>query len=539
MHRYFVVGVLLYSLFIVGCAPKSTTLPDTSDMQSYLEKSSHNATTPVDADAFPDAVEVVSEETLPTDSDVAADLTEAEKQVLEKEESTVFTVDDQEREGVQTYFSYFTHRTRKTFSIWLERAEIYLPYVKNVFAEKGLPEELAYLPFVESGFNPRAYSRAGASGLWQFMPYTGRKFGLHRDWWMDERRDPYKATHAAADYLSTLYEMFGDWYLALAAYNAGEGKIGRALEATGCETFFELTEKNNTLSRRAQLRKETRHYIPKFLAVLKIMRNLEELGFKPLELDSDHQIAAVTVQGGTDLLAMAESIGMSWDDFYGYNYSFRTYISPPDRKVNVYLPVAYHAKAKTFLADAKSRPYKGYHVYSVRSGDSWHRIGQRFGVPVSVLKKVNKKSSNIIHPGQKLMIPGRGSQVASSTPKSSNTKEIAANRSNYVIRSGDTLWSLSRRFGVNVNTLMRANGLSSAKSLRAGQRLYIPDTAAAATKVATSTSGTLKYYTVRKNDTVWSIAQRLGVNHKKLMQWNRLSRNSLIHPGDKLKVYYD
>ena len=170
---------------------------------------------------------------------------------------------------------FITSPTRRgVMESWLKRAQRYLPHTGRFLAE-GLPEDLIYLPFAESGFNPFALSRSGASGVWQFMPGTGKHYGLTVDDWIDERRDPYASTEAAIKYLKKLYADFGDWSLALAAYNAGEGKIGRALAKTGCEDYFSLCEASD------DLREETKLYVPKFLALVKIAGNLEELGFEP------------------------------------------------------------------------------------------------------------------------------------------------------------------------------------------------------------------------------------------------------------------
>jgi len=236
-----------------------------------------------------------------------APLTAEEQEALQTEPELAFELDAMETQEVLNHFRYFTHHEqgRKHFTVWLERSERYLPYVRRVFAERGLPLDLVYLPFVESGYNPKAISRAGASGMWQFMPFTGKKFGLEVGWWVDERNDPYKATHAAADYLTVLYAEFGDWYLALAAYNAGEGRIRRAIQSTGCDDFFDLSKQQRySSSKRRQipyLPKETRNYVPKLIAVLKIMRNLDELGFEQPDWGQEQDLVQVRVRPKSEM----------------------------------------------------------------------------------------------------------------------------------------------------------------------------------------------------------------------------------------------
>lgn len=376
--------------------------------------------------------------------------------------------------------------------------------------------------------------------MWQFMRGTGRLYGLKSDWWIDERRDPYKATDAAARHLRDLYDRFGDWYLALAAYNAGTGKISRALKQAGCNDFFELSEKNRRLSRRVRLKRETKHYVPKFIAISKIFQNLDTLGFEPVSWDKEEEVVPVKLPGGTDLLALARAGGMSWDEFHKFNPAFRRQVSPPHMESSAYLPVAKADKMMAYLADPGSRPYAGYTRYRVRSGDSWWRISRRYGVPISVLKKVNNTRSNILRPGQHVMVPGSSSGRAVASSSSSKTRAIAAKRGNYVVRSGDTLWSISRKFGTTVNTLKRSNGLRSSR-LRVGQKLYIPNNSATATKQAVKEAGKVKTqlvkYKVRRGDNLWTIARKFGVKVSDLRRWNSLNSRGTIYAGQRIKVY--
>lgn len=544
-------------------------------------------------DISQDLAQPLEEEvTGPPPEDTAQEtLSPREKEALKSEPEIDFELDIRENQTLQDYFVYYSQKKKHTFERWLQRAEPYLPYIRQVFTEKGLPQDLVFLPFAESGFNPWAYSHAGAAGLWQFIPGTGRRYGLRVDWWIDERRDPYLATHAAADYLSKLYKQFNDWYLVLAAYNAGEGRVAWALRKSGENCYFDL------INSRRYLHRETRNYVPKFLAILKIVRNLEKLGFEPLQWDAAVKPTRVEVKGGTDLLALAQTLGQDWSDFRQHNPAFRRMASPPDKTCPVYLPEEKKAEALAFLDSPRARPYAGFQRHRIRSGDSWWRLSRRYGVPIQVLKKVNQTSSNLLRPGQSVLIPGSGSKAAavqrSTAPKDgvytvqsgdtlweiarrfntqvsalrsannlssstlqigqklnipgqsdqAQTRTIAKRRANYTIVKGDSLWKLSQRFGVSLETLLQANGLDKSATLRIGSKLYIPDlTHAQAAKTrqeAEETHQQLVRYRVKKGDNIWNIARKFGVNTKQLLAWNNLSPQQLIHPGDQLKVYVD
>ncbi|WP_051617440.1 lytic transglycosylase [Desulfonatronovibrio hydrogenovorans] len=455
-------------------------------------------------------------------------LTEAEEKALETEVGFDFFLDAQETQAMENYFKMFTHTHRTTFENWLRRSEQFLPYIRDVFEERGLPLDLIYLPFAESGFNAWAYSRAGAAGLWQFMPATGRHYGMRVDWWLDQRRDPYISTHKAADYLEKLYGDFDDWYLALAAYNAGEGRVARALRQSGHDNYFDLIKG-------PYLARETRNYVPKFLAILKIVHNLEELGFEPINWEAAPALQKTEVRPGTDLLALARACNMSWDEFKNLNPAFRRQVSPSDSKARVVLPEEKLELARNFLESPDSAPYAGYQRYQVRNGDSWWRISNRFGVPVNVLKAVNNTNSNLLRTGQYVIVPASGSTGGQAlASQGTTTQDHAQRRGSYIVQRGDTLWNISRKFNVNMDTLMAANGISNARSLRAGQTLYIPGPTQAS---AQEGSGRLVNYQVRRGDTIWGIAQRFGVRASDLQRWNNISGNQIIRPGDSLRVY--
>ena len=541
---------ILAALFLVTACATHTIEPESPPAQ--VEKA---RVKPTQADAR-DGVDFSAEEAAEASEDA---LTPEQQMVLSADDGITLTLSQRENQDFINYFKFFTatdengkpRRGRASFERWLERAKIYLPHVRQVVRERGLPDDIIFLPFAESGYNPWAVSRAGAVGMWQFMPFTGRKYGLTVDWWIDQRRDPYLATQAAMDYLSTLYGMFGDWHLALAAYNAGEGRVGRAIRNSGSDDFFEICRLGTHLPR------ETRQYVPKIMAINKIILHLEELGFEPIDWHYDPDIASLNVPGGTDLLALSKAVGLDWSEFEALNPAFRRTVSPPEVETPIYLPSEKVAHANAYLAKPEARPFAGYATYTVRSGDSWWAISRRHQVPINILQTLNRGLPGTLHPGQTVMIPAQGananvaaaptgsraaqaeSAAASAESRTAATRTLAAKRANYVVKSGDSLWSISKRHGVSVDSLLAANGLSNGNRIKAGQRLYIPGTGEAQTRQqqarAKETLSEITYR-VQRGDTIWGIARKYNVNPTQLLAWNSLNRNSVLRPGQELRI---
>ena len=386
---------------------------------------------------------------------------------------------------VEQQEKYYLRGGRKTMEVTSKRAEPYLAYAKSVFRSYNMPEELAYLAMVESGYNPRARSRAGAAGAWQFMPYTGMKFGLAPDKWQDERLDIYHATHAAAQYLKKLHDDFGDWPTAIAAYNAGEGKMTRACKAAGERTFFGVMRKNGELDEDTRLKPETLQYVPRFLAVTSIMENLPQLGFDPIYPEGADQVARVRLSPRTNLKAMASACGMSWGEFKTYNPHFKKNVSHASQRTNAYVPQSRSAMAMayvrnpvqvsgTMLASAASsdKPRVAARVqgrsgtYTLRPGDTLTRVARRYNTSVqAILAANNLRDAHTIHAGQTLSIPGRTTTVAQagSSRRGMNT---------YQVQPRDNLWQISRKLNVSVDDLKRWNNLRG-QDIHVGQRLVV------------------------------------------------------------------
>ena len=468
-------------------------------------------------------------------------LTQQEKEALASKTDIPFNLDVQETEEVQAFLTYFTQERRETMERWLERAAPHLPYIRAVLATHKLPPDIIALPFIESGYNTMAYSPVGAGGMWQFMPATGRRFGLSVDWWEDERRNPYRATIAAARYLGELYNMFGDWNLALAAYNCGEGKMSRVISQSGHTNFFDIAKNPNLL------KQETRHYVPKFLAVLKVFKNLKTLGFKPVNWGAGQVLEEVPVPGGTDLAALAEACSMNWDEFHKYNSGFRRQVSPPDRASQVYVPVTKKELALAYLANPTCVANRGIRSYTTAGTDSWWNISKRTGVPIAALRQMNPSVGDAVTPGQTVYVPldssAQDSALADLDDRPAGRAEVAKSQV-HKLRKGESLAALAKQYGVSQTEILKANSLKSGKQLAAGKSITIPGKALASAgaacppvqpkgAVAAAEARTVQ---VKKGLTLSAVAAANKVDVKTLMAANGISSEKDLKAGMKLKI---
>ncbi|MDL2307661.1 LysM peptidoglycan-binding domain-containing protein [Desulfovibrio sp. OttesenSCG-928-C06] len=530
-------GVLLFS---AGCAQKvRTNVSGTSDVSFSVSEGADNEFEPEELVEIPE---------LPSDDGVPLSL--PERIALHSTGELDMHLTPEQKKQVELHFKYYLHKNRAGFERYLQRAEGYLPYVRQVFREMGVPEEVAGLAIVESGFNPNAVSRAGATGMWQFMRYTGQRYGLAQNYWLDERRDPFKSTVAAANYLLQLHEYFGDWHLAIAAYNGGEGKISRAMQRTGAEDFFELCRLNNSINeRKMRLKPETQQYVPRFLAVTKIMRNLELLGFDAPDPAKGYQVTAVKVGPGADLGALARNAGVRGEFFRTLNPAYRRSISPVSGNSTAYIPVDNAAKAVAWLARPESRSFAGWQQYKVRKGDSLYAISSRYGVTVATLRQANNLKGNTLRQGAMLMVPGgkgaapaaksatsgnkaQGKQTASKNVSGGSKSASKSGNPIHTVRRGENLYQIAQSYGVSLSSLQAANNMSASDSfVLAGQKLVIP-----AGKSSAQASKNKTVYVVQKGDTLYSLAQKNKISLDELVRVNGLKRNKPLMPGQQLLI---
>ena len=431
------------------------------------------------------------------------------------------------------------------------RGARYLHHIVTEIERRDMPLELALLPVVESAFNPVAYSRSRASGLWQFIPSTGKHYGLDQNWWIDERRDVLLATDAALTYLQYLHKYFnGDWYLAIAAYNGGEGTVSRAIkrnaDAGRPTDFFSL-----------DLKAETRQYVPKLLAISRLVADPAAYGLRFEPIPNQPYFGIVDPGKQVHLGEAADLAGISRDDMFALNPAFNRMTTPPSGPHRLLLPVSRVEPFRAALASddgsqrvaaaAAAPPPDTRH--RVRRGENLSSIARRYGVPLDTLRQANNLHGSTIHPGQVLVIPGVPAEAAGSaggTTLAEARPELAAQLPErqstattkarvYTVKRGDTLWGVARKHGVTVPALASANGLSADSQLAAGARLEIPGAGRGAPPGETSRVT----YKVRSGDTLSEIAQRFNVSVRQLMSWNNLRSSSSLRAGQRIVIYVD
>ncbi len=446
---------------------------------------------------------------------------------------------------VERWIDYFQTRIPKRFQIWLSRSGRYDQLMRGILKEYGLPEDLFYLAMIESGFSCSAYSRAHAVGPWQFIRGTGRRYNLRIDYWVDERRDPVKSTHAAAQYLRDLYKEFGSWYLAAAAYNAGEAKIRKALKRYKADDFWDISHHG-----RKYLKSETKNYVPKMIAAALIAKEPAKYGFKQIAYEESMTFDSVKVQGGTSLGIAAKAAGIKTQHLAALNPELRRWCTPPNRgQYTLRIPAGTKASFETAYASLPLQERKariGTISVRVQKGDTFGRIASTYRIPLGELIAMNPKADpRRLRVGQLLQIPptagGKTVVAQSSPPRQRRAKVRSYAASNpgtrkiiHVIKRGDTLWDIAQAYGINFKDINRWNGRRSSR-LNVGSKLvlYVPQAKAEA-KLETSGSKNL-IYVVQRGDNLWEISRRFKTTPAAIRRWNNMS-TSRITPGDRLTV---
>jgi len=372
-------------------------------------------------------------------------------------------------EAVERWIEYFSVKAHDRFATYLARAGRYEDMIRARLREAGLPEDLLYLAMIESGMNPNAYSRAHAAGMWQFIRGTGRLYGLQVDYWLDERRDPYRSTDAAIAHLADLYAEFGSWYLAAAAYNAGAGRVNRGIRRTGSTDFWDLADAR-------VLRSETRNYVPKLIAAAIIAKNPEKYGFGDVEPLEPLEFETVEVPDATSFDVLAEAAGVSEDDIRLLNPQFPRRVTPPNQAVELRLPVGTAGQFEVAYAEVPASERVTWLEHRVQRGETLGHIAARYGTTVTAIRAAN----NYVNPrrlqiGQRLIIPRAGAaptRVASAAPSGGAQAAAGSGPLTVTVQRGDTLWDISRRYNVTTAQLMAINGLSSSR-IHPGDRLTV------------------------------------------------------------------
>jgi membrane-bound lytic murein transglycosylase D len=462
-----------------------------------------------------------------------------------KTDKVVTTVDTKEKydipvvvnEQVENCVVYFQTIAHDFFQAALTRSGRYTPLMMKILEEERVPKDLVYLPMIESGFKTNAYSWASAVGPWQFISSTGRRFGMERDWWFDERRDYEKSTRAAARYLKYLYERYGDWYLALAAYNGGEGKVDQVIRRDGTSDYWHLSH----------LKRETRDYVPLFLASMIIAKNPEKYGFVPY-YDDPLQYDVVTIDKPLDLYEVASALGTTYDYLKTLNPELLRKLTHP-RKDAYTLRIPVNQKEKFWAAYdqfASARSATLVH-HTIGKGETMSVIAKQYGISTQALadaNNLNKKQR--LTEGRTLLIPvpeiAREDRPARQTKKRGYDAPHPSGDASglYVVRKGDSLADIASAYGTTINQLMMVNGLDKSSRIYPGQVLNVGinkfSTSRQAAVPRQSKTQRVMTYKVREGDSLDKLAKEYGTSSSNLALLNGFDNSRRLRPGQLINV---
>ena len=442
---------------------------------------------------------------------------------------------------VQQWVDYLTGRGRGWYERWLARSTRYVPVYLPILESYGLPRDLVFLSMIESGFSPRAYSWAHAAGPWQFIPTTGRRYGLRIGFWIDERRDFVKATHAAAQYLSALHDRFGHWYLAFAAYNAGPGRVARAIRRTRSDDFWRI-------SRTRRLKSETKHYVPKLLAAAKIAKEPKTFGFDGVEYLPPLKWETVVIRSATDLKTAAQACGLSGPESLELlNPELRTKVTPPGESYELRVPPRTANVCQRGLAVLAPSERFTFRYHDVKLGDSLATLASRYTTTATAIATFNEIGERQLEDFDEIVVPIKVADAAG-VPiirpsqrkyRPSAYGPVESRVTIHRVRSGDSLWRIARRYGVSIRKLRLWNGLWRSNRLRIGQKLKIHGGRGrppGSKKRWQRASRRHRRHKVRAGESLWSIAARHGTSVQRLCKLNGINPSDTLRIGRVLKV---
>ncbi|GAA5525581.1 membrane-bound lytic murein transglycosylase D [Microbulbifer aestuariivivens] len=433
---------------------------------------------------------------------------------------------------VKDYVAYFS-RNQGYMSRVTERSRRYIFHVIEKLEKANLPLELALLPIVESAYDPFAYSHARASGMWQFIPSTGRAFGLNQNWWYDGRRDVDASTDAAVAYFTYLSERFnGDWELILAAYNAGEGTVRRAVQRNERRgrgtTFWDL-----------KLPRETQRYVPQLLALAEVVSRSDYYRVSLHDVANEPYYAKVDVGSQIDLAQAADLAKIEIEELYLLNPGFNRWATDPNGKHELLIPADRRETFQLALNDLPVEQRVNWQRYKISSGDTLSTIARRYQTTVAAIREANKLRGNTIRAGQTLLIPsasGPAGQYAYALDERVQRRQASGQgtKTTYTVRPGDTLWGIARTMDVGVRELAKWNSMAPGDTLRPGRKLVAYSSGQSDSRTTRKLS-----YRVRNGDSLYRIAQKFSIDVSDILRWNKISKSSYLQPGQRLTLFVD
>ena len=521
-----------------------TVLMDWQQYDSLITEMSHRYEIVFDTDTLEQAAEEIRHELTQIEEIAFGDSLELpNEEIISDTGFNAMPLEINHR--VELAMKYFQTKGRNVFTRWLERSGKYEDMVIATLRKYELPDDLLFLAMIESGFNPNAQSYARASGMWQFISATGRYYGLRNDWWFDERRDPQLATEAAAQHLKDLYDRFGHWYLALAGYNCNPKKVEARMRQYNTRDFWQLK----------RLPRQTRNYVPTYIAATIIAKNPKKYGFhvdklEPVKFDT------VMISESVDLNIVAKCVDTSFAAIKELNPAVRQWCTPPGVKnFTLNLPEGKREIFKSNYAGIPDDEKRSWVRHKIRTGETLSQIASKYSTTISVIKSYNSINGTWIRAGHYLVIPVPQNKnfyneyrsyasSRSSTPKKARTVVVPKGHKKvvYSVKKGDTLGDIAENFNTRAGNIRSWNGLYYGQHIYPNQKLtlWVNDNSTAAgagesySRALTSVNPG-EYYTVRNGDTLWDIANKYGISIGNLKKWNNKSTNN-IRPGEKLRI---
>ena len=476
-----------------------------------------------------------------TAASLAATLTGPEDVLARLRQGFALTYDDNPRTAAELkWFAGHPDYLNRVFT----RAQRYLPYVVAELERRNMPLELALLPIVESAYDPFAYSHGRAAGLWQMIPGTAKRFGVKQNWWYDGRRDVVDSTRAALDYLEYLEGLNdGDWLNAIASYNSGEGNVLRAArrnrKANKPVDFWHL-----------KLPRETSMYVPKLLALVEIVSDPEKYQLTLPVVADEQQFMVADIGSQLDLALAAELAGVDVDTVYQYNPGYNRWSTDPSGPHTLVMPIDVADQFVAALAEVPAKDRVRWKRHKVKNGEAISQIAEQYNTTVSTIRAANNLRGNTIRAGHYLMIPvatkplSAYSKSADARLAKTQNKPRAGSKIEHVVKSGESFWTISRRYKVTHRQLAAWNGMAPGDTLSVGRKLVVwtnaelDDPRMSPTAALGNTTRKLRY-TVRNGDSLYLIANRFRVSIAQLTRWNKIDKNKILRPGQKLTMYVD